>query len=137
MNSVRDSLLQALAAGPPARFVAIFGSTAKGTHTADSDLDIAWQPKDPQLSLAEELQFQAALTAAAGREVDLVRIDQASTLCRKEVAVDGELLAGSRDEWVRFRAAAIDEFLDFEPAFRAASERYRRWLASGRESAKP
>jgi hypothetical protein len=69
------------------------------------------------------------LNRAAGREVDLERLDQASTLCKHEVASKGELLHGSRDELVRFQAEAIGEFLDFEPALRAASERFRRRLA--------
>lgn len=135
MIPVSEALLQTVRTGPAARFVALFGSAARGTASAASDLDIAWLPLDPGIALGDELQFQARLTGAAGREVDLVRVDQASTLCRREIAVDGVLLAGSRDDWVQFRAEAIGEFLDFEPAFRDASERYRRWLASngGRE----
>lgn len=77
---------------------------------------------------AAELDFQAELTRSAGRAVDLVRVDQASTLVRHEIARDGILLAGNRDAFVRFRAEAITEFLDFEPALRDASERFRRRL---------
>lgn len=134
MKHVRDELLQLLAKGPAAHFFALFGSVAKGTHSADSDLDIAWLPRDLALPLATELEFQAALTAASGREVDLVRVDRTSTLCRREIAVDGILLAGSQDDWLRFRVEAIGEFLDFEPAFRDASERYRRWLVANARS---
>jgi hypothetical protein len=98
----------------------------------DSDVDIAWLPVDPEISLAAELSFQAALTAAAGREVDLVRMDHASTLCRHEVARSGEQVAGERGEFVRFQVAAVSEFLDFEPALRDATERYQRSVLAER-----
>lgn len=122
------TLQKAIASGPPARFVALFGSVAKGTSRADSDVDLAWIPVDRDLPLADELQFQAQLTLAAGREVDLVRLDRASTLVRHEVAKDGQLLAGDPDAFVCFRAEAVGEYLDFEPALRDACEQFRRRL---------
>lgn len=129
MEPARNELLAAaIAAGPAARFVALFGSAARGDTQDHSDVDLAWQPVDPDLALADELDFQAELTRAAGREVDLVRVDQASTLVRHEIARDAVRLAGDRDAFVRFRAEAIAEFLDFEPALRDASERFRRRL---------
>jgi uncharacterized protein len=128
---VADTLQAAIANGPRAHFVALFGSAAKGGMRADSDIDIAWLPADAALPLSAELAFQAALTLAAGREVDLVRMDQASTLCRNEVARSGIQLAGERSSFVRFRAEALAEFLDFEPALRDATERYRRAILAG------
>jgi predicted nucleotidyltransferase len=123
-----DLLAAAIAAGPAARFVALFGSAARGDAHDNSDMDIAWLPVDASLPLADELDFQAELTRKVGRTVDLVRVDRASTLARHEIARDGILLAGDRDAFVRFRADAIAEFLDFEPALRDASERFRRRL---------
>jgi predicted nucleotidyltransferase len=120
------SLQVAIANGPRAHFVALFGSAAKGVMRSDSDVDIAWLPIDRDLPLASELDFQSALTLAAGRDVDLVRLDHASTLLRNEVARSGIQLAGERAAFVRFRAEAIADFLDFEPALRDATERYRR-----------
>jgi predicted nucleotidyltransferase len=126
-----ERLAPAIAAGPPARLVVLFGSAAKGPMHAGSDVDIGWIPVDPNLSLGDELAFQAALTGAAGLEVDLVRLDQASTICRYEVARDGLKLAGDRGEFVRFRADSIGDYLDFEPALRAATERYRQAILGG------
>ncbi|MFY9343939.1 MAG: nucleotidyltransferase domain-containing protein [Planctomycetota bacterium] len=135
MNRAFDNGLHAaIAAGPPARFLALFGSQATGTAHAGSDIDVAWLPADTDISLGQELAFQAELTRMAGREVDLVRVDQTSTLCRMEIARHGILLAGDRSAFARFRAEAIAEFLDYEPAFRAASERFRRRLAAGGSS---
>jgi predicted nucleotidyltransferase len=109
----------------------LFGSAAKGTMHAGSDVDVAWLPTDVELPLSRELAFQVALTRAAGREVDLVRLDHASTLCRSEVARTGVLLAGERSDFVRYRAEAMGEFLDFAPAMQDAGERFRRRLATG------
>ncbi|MDO8349031.1 MAG: nucleotidyltransferase domain-containing protein [Planctomycetota bacterium] len=82
MHALRDRLIRAITAGPPARFIVLFGSTVTGKMRPDSDVDLAWLPVHGDLHLARELEFQAALTLAAGREVDLVRLDHASTLCR-------------------------------------------------------
>lgn len=131
MDFAADRVATTIAAGPPARLVVLFGSAARGHQHDHSDVDIGWIPADADVSLGAELTFQVNLTAAAGREVDLVRLDQASTVLRYEVARDGILLAGPRSEFVRFRAEAIGEYLDFAPALRDASERYRRAILAG------
>jgi hypothetical protein len=64
-------------------------------------------------------------------------MDQASTLCRHEVARSGILLSGDRTAFVRFQVAAVDEFLDFEPALRDAVARYQRALLGGVQRPQP
>lgn len=128
---LEQALRTTLASGPACHFVALFGSRASGTDRADSDIDLAWLPVDPQVSLAAELALQADLTRVAGCEVDLVRLDRASTIVRHQVARDGRLLCGSAASFARFRAEAVGEYLDFEPALREATERFRRRLAGG------
>jgi predicted nucleotidyltransferase len=128
---LEHDLRQTLARGPEAAFVVVFGSEATGKARADSDLDLAWLPLDRAIPLARELELQAELTHVAGREVDLVRVDHASTVCAMEIARDGRLLAGDRDAWVRFRAEAIAAWLDYAPALHAANERFRLRLAAG------
>ena len=110
----------------------LFGSEARGDTHADSDLDIGWVPVDPAIELGTELDLQAGLTLLAGTDVDLVRLDHASTLLKMEVARDGELLCGDRAAWVTFRAEAISEFLDFEPALRSATRRFKASLQARR-----
>lgn len=110
----------------------LFGSRAKGTERPDSDFDLAWLPTDEACPLKSELSFQAALTLAAGADVDLVRIDQASTLLKREITAHGVLLFGTKAEFVRFRAEAMSEWLDFAPALQHATERYRKAIAEGR-----
>jgi predicted nucleotidyltransferase len=108
-----------LAAGPRLRLAMLFGSAAKGTMRPDSDVDVAILPEDPDLPLRAELGLQVALTEAAGREVDLARLDRASTLLKWQVARHGTLLF-----------ASDRTSLDFAPAFARAAERFRRRLAA-------
>jgi len=108
----------------------LFGSFAAGRSRADSDIDVGIWP-ERELTDSQELRLQSALTLAAGREVDLVRLDRASTLLRWEVANKGRpLFEGNVQAFARFRALAAGEYLDFAPAFLAAGEVFRRRLAS-------
>jgi predicted nucleotidyltransferase len=134
---LRRALETVIAAGPPSRFVVLFGSRARGVARADSDLDLAWLPVDAAISLGAELGFQAELTRAAGCEVDLVRVDLASTICRMEIARDAVLVSGEVADLQRFQAEATIEYLDFAPALRDATERYRRFLAAAPSRSAP
>ena len=64
----------------------LFGSAAKGRLRPDSDIDIGILPSpDRVLGFDEELALAAELDKMLGGEVDLVRLDTASTLLRFEV----------------------------------------------------
>jgi predicted nucleotidyltransferase len=130
VNAVLVQALQrVLAKGPSLHFAAVFGSRARGTHRPDSDIDLAWLPRDRSLLLTHELQLQGDLAMATGMDIDLVRVDEASTVLRHEIARDGQLVFGERAAFVRFQAEAVVEFLDYEPVFREANERFCRRLA--------
>ena len=114
----------------------LFGSAAKGTLRPDSDVDIAVFPIDPHLPLGAELTLQTALNRVCGRDVDLVRLDQASTLVRWQVIRNGRLLIEPVPfSAARFAAVAAADYIDFAPAFDRAAETFRRrLLASGEEA---
>ncbi len=119
-----------LEAGPPLRLAVLFGSYASGRAHPKSDIDIAILPADSTLSLGHELALAAELSRSLGREVDLVRIDRASTLVRWEIARHGVLvLAEPAWEWVRFRANTASEHADIEEALGRAAELLRQRLA--------
>lgn len=123
----------ALRDGPPLRLAVLFGSAARGSLRPGSDVDIAIVPVKTDLGLRAELDLQAALSRASGREVDLLRLDLAPTLVKWEVARSGRMLCASGpDEFARFVAEAASEYLDFAPAFQHASESFRRALAGER-----
>ena len=125
-------LKAALASGPRLRLAMVFGSAARGRLHQASDVDIAIIPEDAQLPLREELRLQVELTRVAGRDVDLVRLDRAPTLVRYQVAKHGIALFESGPfEAARFTAAAVSEYLDFEPSLRRAAEVFRRRVAAG------
>lgn len=128
---ILERLRSALRVGPPMRLAVLFGSAARGELRPDSDVDIAILPVDRALSLRAELDLQVALSRACGRDVDLVRLDLASTLVRWEVARHAEKLwAPHPAEVARFIADAASEYLDFAPAFERAAEAFRRALAA-------
>lgn len=123
-------LRKVLEAGPRLRLAMLFGSAAKGSAHAGSDVDVAIIPFDRDLPLREELALQAKLEQACGRSVDLVRLDRASTLLRWQVASKGRaLLAEPTTERVRFVAAAASEYGDYAPALQRAAQLFRRRLA--------
>ena len=120
---------KAIGTGPPLRLAVIFGSVARGTARADSDVDIGIVPVDIDLSLHDETRLQLSLEAALGRPVDLVRLDRASSLLLGECARDGKLLFEAKPgDFVIFRARATGEWLEFAPAYRRAAERFRQRL---------
>ncbi len=126
------ALLRPVLEGRGLRLAVLFGSAARDALRPDSDLDVAFLPRDAAMPLSEELALQAVLERAAGREVDLVRLDRASTLLRWRAAREGTpLLADPAREWPRFVAQAGIEHGDFAPLYARTAERHRRRLASG------
>jgi predicted nucleotidyltransferase len=125
-----STLRSVLRAGPALRLAVLFGSAVRDQLTALSDVDVGIVPNDPDLELAVELDLQARLALACRRNVDLVRLDHATTLVRWQVAKDGRLLyAQPHYEWVRFVARAASDYGDFAPALAGAAARYRQRLA--------
>lgn len=121
-----DALRRLLQAHPGVHLAILFGSAARGTSHARSDLDVAFLPSDAQMPLFDELRLQADLERATGRTVDLVRLDRASTLLRFRIARDGVLLAEAEPfGFARFRAAAASAYIDFAPSFEESAERFR------------
>ena len=120
----------ALAAGPALELALLFGSAARGRLHSGSDLDVGIIPVNAELSLREELDLSAALTRATGREVDLVRLDQASPVVRWEVAKAHVPLVGGRPGVLSgFLARAALDHADIAPLLAEASARLRRRLA--------
>jgi predicted nucleotidyltransferase len=128
-----DLIVAALRGGPPVRLAILFGSAARGTQRNDSDIDIGIVPEDPELPLNEELTLQTELSRVSGRQVDLVRLDRASTLLRWQVVRYGRALVEAEPfAAARFTADTVAEYLDFAPAFERAAENFRRVLTAGR-----
>jgi predicted nucleotidyltransferase len=122
-------LEEALRRGPPVRLAVLFGSAAAGASRQDSDLDVAILPPDTGLDEPQERALGHALALAGRADVDLVRLERASTLLKWQVATTGVPLAEARPgEFARFRARAAAEYIDFAPALAYHGEIFRRRL---------
>jgi predicted nucleotidyltransferase len=126
-----DRIREILDRWPGVRLAVLFGSMARGQARPESDLDLGIVA--PQLDGRDELTLQAQLERSAGRPVDLVRLDRASTLIRWYAARDGILvLARDRREWVGFLARSAGEHADLAPTWRRAADLYRARLMEAR-----
>ena len=108
------------------RLAILFGSVSRGTERPDSDIDVAILPASPEFSLKDELALQGRLARNCGREVDLVRIDTASTLLAWHIAYDAVRLIGTPNDFARFRASAALNYFDYAPLAERAALEYAR-----------
>ena len=110
-----SALRTALRTGHNIRFALLFGSAARGTDAPGSDLDVLVSLRDPDLERIVELS--AKLTAATGRRVDVVRLEDAESepSFLADVIADGRVLVDRGGLWPRLRSR--------EPALRRAARR--------------
>ena len=119
---------------PGLELAVVFGSTSRGEARSRSDVDLG-------LLLAVDTpearrRVEVELGRAAGREVDLVYLNEAPPQLRFEIARDGILLVESRPYlWADVKARAMIDWWDWAPIARrlhqAAIERIRREAAHG------
>jgi predicted nucleotidyltransferase len=119
---------------PEVRLAVLFGSLARGQARKDSDVDLGLFLEP--VSRRERLHVEAELARAAGREVDVVYLNEAPPLLRFEIARDGILLL-EREEglWTRCKVKAMLDWWDWAPNARflakAAVRRLREKIANG------
>ena len=115
-----ESLTRALERIPGVRLAVLFGSAARETSTADSDIDVGVSMEHGS-DFSPELRVE--LERVARRSIDLVCLDLAPPLLRFEVARDGVVLV-ARDPrgWTEFRAHAMIDWWDWAPTARMMHE---------------
>ena len=118
------SIRGALAEVPHAAFAIVFGSMARGTSHAGSDLDIALGFTGGHRPTAREIgDIVSGLEDATGHTVDLLELDRAPSGLAYRVFRDGEeVWVRDRPALVARKAKVILEYLDFEPLGRAFSD---------------
>lgn len=109
----------------------VFGSRARGTAAASSDLDVAVLREDGRrLTLLEIGGLAADLARLAGHDVDVVDLRAADTLVRFEIAKDGKVLhEGRPGAWTAVVAQTLiehDEIAHWLPALIAGVGRAAR-----------
>ena len=93
----------------------LFGSAAAGELRADSDIDLAVLPAAP-MPAAQLWSLAQELAVSAGRDVDLINLQSASTVMRAQVISTGkrlycanELLCGEFEDRVYADYARLNE----------------------------
>lgn len=112
-----ERLCDVLAADSRLAYALLFGSSARGTSHASSDLDIAVGLQAGVTIQALEVgALIARLEDAAGRPVDLVLLDEAPPGLGYRIFRDGRTLFSRDDRALSSRRArAILEYLDYRP----------------------
>jgi predicted nucleotidyltransferase len=115
--------VECLLAGTGVEVAILFGSAANGKLRPASDIDIGILCSvGKDMGLDEELALGAELERVLRREVDLVRLDTASTLLRFE-ASRGRCLHEAREgAFADFVARALLEYEDLRPILRRCAE---------------
>ena len=112
-----SALRAALRTEQNVRFALLFGSAARGTSVPESDVDVLVALRDPDL--ARVVGLSAKLTAATGRRVDVVRLEDAELepSFLADVIADGRVLVDREGVWSQLRGC--------EPSLRRAARRTR------------
>jgi hypothetical protein len=125
MVSLANSLTAFLDGRPELMAAYLFGSVARGTARAASDVDIAiLLERDPPPTFeALSLDLEGDLERLLGRPVQLVVLNRAPVDLIHNVLRDGQIvLDRDRSARIRFEVRARAEYLDLVPFLR----RYRR-----------
>jgi predicted nucleotidyltransferase len=85
------------------RLAVLFGSAARGTDTATSDIDLLVDLRDPSLERVVDLNTK--LTAITGRPVDVVRLRDAKRepLFLADIVAEGRVLVDRNASWPGLR----------------------------------
>ncbi|MBM4764856.1 nucleotidyltransferase domain-containing protein [Bacillus sp. B15-48] len=72
--------------------ILIFGSTVKGTQHSESDIDIAFAHEEKELDKYEVFLTAQDLASKLKREVDLVDLNQVSTVFQAQIVSTGRVI---------------------------------------------
>jgi predicted nucleotidyltransferase len=104
----------------------LFGSQARGTARADSDVDVAvlFKVEPPRTLMGLPVELEEALTrVCGGKRVQLIVANRASADLMHQVLRDGVLLADhDRRARILFEVRKRNEYFDLKPML----DRYRK-----------
>ncbi len=114
------SLVVRLQTAPNLDLAVLFGSYAKGTASAKSDVDVGVHFGSTSMTKAcrwsELSRLEIDLSRQVSKTVEVVDLGAAPPLLRFEVAKDGVLLIDRTGRgWVNFRYQAMRDWYDWAP----------------------
>jgi predicted nucleotidyltransferase len=131
---LQERLRERAASLPEVRLAVLFGSTARGQARKGSDVDLGLllEPDTREARLKTLMELERA----AGRETDVVYLNEVPPLLGFEISRDGILVFQREDGlWNRFKEVAIQAWWDWAPYARrlaeAAVRRLREKVANG------
>ena len=108
---------RALSADVRLRYALLFGSAATRGPELANDIDIAVSAHT-SLGLLDRMRLATELERIVGKAVDVIDLDDASTLVRREVLRDGRpLVVNDAAAFLGFKASVPIEWADLEPYF--------------------
>jgi predicted nucleotidyltransferase len=137
IDAIRAAMAPVFRSHPEVAAAYVFGSVARGTADAESDIDIGLVYREPARSsahddLADELT--SALARATGRErVDVLDLGAQGPIFCHQVLIEGKLIHETdRARRVDFESDTIVRAIDFRPTYELATQgkatALRRWL---------
>jgi len=127
-------LIDVLVADPRFSAAIVFGSVARGTQRADSDLDLAVVYADAEARDSVEgelLTVLGRLAFATGRDVHLLDLERVDASLRRAVFESGTVLIDRARRRLRdLRAATGIEYLDWAYARSVVDAAHARRLAA-------
>jgi predicted nucleotidyltransferase len=119
---LHNALIDACHAAGEPRLAFVFGSVARGTARADSDLDVAIDLGRP-VTAEDKLRLIDALAVASGRPVDLVDLRRAGVPLVGEILASGVRLVGDIAAHGALTSRHLTDVADFMPAYRRVIDR--------------
>ena len=132
--SIEERLRERAASLPEVRLAVLFGSTARGQERKGSDVDLGLLLEPDSREARNHALME--LERAAGRETDVVYLNEVPPLLGFEISRDGILIFQREDGlWNRFKEVAIQAWWDWAPYAKrlaeAAVRRLREKVAHG------
>lgn len=112
----------------PVNLAYLFGSYADGTHTKDSDIDIALVTKeafDKLTMFRKEIKIAAQLDKRLNNSFDVRFINDAPLEVKGNIVTHGKLLYCSDEDFrISFETRVRMRYFDYIPALRSMRETY-------------
>ena len=112
-KQIINNLSQALA--DRVVFAMVYGSILKPSFNQKSDVDVALYLNHNEDTPENLFNFQAELSEATGRDVDLVFLNRADLIITMQILTNGQLIVeNDHRQFIEFKALKISQYIDFK-----------------------